>query len=368
MTMLMSPTPTSERSTAESSPRSHSDLGGLIDSLLDSMKHAIVEIEQINFQTKLLSLNARIEAARAGGMVGAAFGIVAQEIQTLSMHTGNVTAKLSAESQRTILEIQAEVEHFSTQARGNRLSDLALTSVDLVDRNLYERSCDVRWWATDSSLVDALTLKTPEAYRYASERLGVILSAYTVYYDLVLCDLQGQIVANGRPGLYRSLGTNQSAAAWFTEALGTRSGDEFGFQSAHRSGLVNGERALVYSCGVRERGQASGKLLGVLGIVFNWEALGQTIADKMSVKDQHGEIQTRCLICDNDGIILADTDHLQFGHRLELPFLNDMLRQTKGFRISEIDGKPMCLAYAKAPGFETYTTGWHCLILQSLDA
>ena len=39
---------------------------------------------------------------------------------------------------------------------------------DLIDRNLYERTCDVRWWATDDSLVQALTKHTQAAYQYAS--------------------------------------------------------------------------------------------------------------------------------------------------------------------------------------------------------
>ena len=31
--------------------------------------------------------------------------------------------------------------------------DLAVSDMD---RNLYERSCDVRWWATDAAVVDAI--------------------------------------------------------------------------------------------------------------------------------------------------------------------------------------------------------------------
>lgn len=38
--------------------------------------------------------------------------------------------------------------------RGERMVDLALDAVELIDRNLYERTCDVRWWATDSAVVD----------------------------------------------------------------------------------------------------------------------------------------------------------------------------------------------------------------------
>ena len=32
--------------------------------------------------------------------------------------------------------------------------DLSLNAIELIDRNLYERTCDVRWWATNSAVVD----------------------------------------------------------------------------------------------------------------------------------------------------------------------------------------------------------------------
>ncbi len=68
-------------------------------------------------------------------------------------------------------------------------------NIDLIDRCLYERTCDVRWWATDSAVVDALAHATPHSYEYATRRLGVILKAYTVYLDLVLADHTGIIMA-----------------------------------------------------------------------------------------------------------------------------------------------------------------------------
>jgi hypothetical protein len=336
------------------------DLGRLIDELLGSLMQAIVEIEQINFQTKLLSLNARIEAARAGGTVGAAFGIVAQEIQGLARNTGDVTTKLSEDSRQTILKIQAEVESLSTNARGSRLADLALSNVDLIDRNLYERSCDVRWWATDSCIVEAVDSRTSDACRIASERLAVILRSYTVYYDLVVCDLNGLVIANGRPERYHSRGANQANSRWFQNALMTLSGDHFAFQTAHHSSLVSGETALIYACGIRENGDTRGKLLGVLGAVFNWAALGQTIVEK----HQSAGDQTRFILCDHDGVILADTDRAKFGQQLNLPDLSRMLGERRGFRVAEVHGQPTCIAYAVAPGYETYTTGWHCFILQ----
>ena len=37
--------------------------------------------------------------------------------------------------------------------------DLALNAIEFIDRNLYERTCDVRWWATDSAVVDCVALR-----------------------------------------------------------------------------------------------------------------------------------------------------------------------------------------------------------------
>jgi hypothetical protein len=46
------------------------------------------------------------------------------------------------------------------------------------------RACDVRWWATDSAVVDCAADRNPANVSYVAKRLAVILRAYTVYLDL----------------------------------------------------------------------------------------------------------------------------------------------------------------------------------------
>lgn len=331
----------------------------LLGELSQSLDMAIEEIRDINTNTKLLSLNARIEAARAG-VAGAAFGVVAQEMQDLSGKTAQAAESLASQTKRVIDDL---VHVLGIKVRGTRLADIALTNIDLIDRCLYERTCDVRWWATDQSVVDALTHNTPESRRYASQRLGVILDAYTVYYDLVLCDLSGRVIANGRPQEYKSVGMDQASENWFREAAASRSGDEFGFQTAHRSRLVDRKLSLVYSGGVRHAGHANGKLLGVLGIVFNWEALAQTIMANAPVAEEEREA-TRCVITDGDGTLLADSWGKQLQESLGLPELSQILAGRKNFVIGNYRGRKCCIAHAQAPGFETYSTGWHSLVIQ----
>lgn len=358
------PTPSHRGARPGVTPRKDKDhsVTDLVSDLSSSLQSAVNEINDINADTHLLALNARIEAARAG-TAGAAFGVVAQEMQSLSTKTADAANQLATNTQRTIDELQ---ELIGARIRGTRLSDIALVNIDLIDRCLYERTCDVRWWATDSSLVDALTRGTPEAFHHASDRMGVILAAYTVYFDLVLCDLQGRVVANGRPTAYKSVGSDQSSEKWFRDAAQSRSGDEFGFQSAHRSKLIGDVPALIYSCGVRQGGQANGQLLGALGIVFNWEALAQTILRQAPLPDAEREA-TRCVIADKEGALVADSWGRHLQETLDLPNRAEIFAEKKNYVIGNYNGKRSCIAHAQAPGFETYSTGWHSLVIQPLE-
>ena len=81
-------------------------------------------------------------------------------MQALGAKTSSIADELANATSRSIDDL---LDLIGSSVRGTRLSDLALTNIDLIDRNLYERTCDVRWWATDSSLVEALENPTPES-------------------------------------------------------------------------------------------------------------------------------------------------------------------------------------------------------------
>ena len=333
----------------------------LINQLTEAMTDAIGDIRKINGNTKLLALNARIEAARAGTN-GSAFGVVAQEMQILSGQTALVADDLSTKTQSSVSEL---VSIISGNVRGTRMADMALNCVDLVDRNLYERTCDVRWWATDSAIVSALESPDEAASTYASRRMGVILNAYTVYHDLVICDVDGNIIANGRPNQFGSVQRNESRAAWFTAALQSASGDDFAFQGPEKSGMVNNQLSLIYSCGVRKDGLSTGTTLGVLGVIFKWEAFAQAILQNLPVDDLEKE-RTLGLIIESDGTLVAASKHLSADYRFPVERFSALMADRKGFVFDRIDGKNYCIAQAKAPGFETYTTGWHAVLMQEV--
>lgn len=350
-------------SARNSSPERISELSR---ELSGSIQNAVTQINLLNKQTRMLSFNAQIEAARSAA-AGTTFQVVALAMRDLSGAIADVAESVTANTQATSTELESISNVLATQVRGTRLSDLAMTNIDLIDRNLYERSCDCRWWATDSSLVSALTQRNEEAYRFASKRMGVILNAYTVYFDLVLADLSGNVVANGRPEQFQSKNSNHANAEWFRTAMATDNGEQFGFQSVTESALVNGQRALVYSAGVRKDGDVRGELIGVLGIVFNWDALAQTIVCNTPLPSEEKQ-RTRVCIIDSSGLLLADSHNQQLHETLQFPELISLLGTKKHYIDAGINDRRYCVAHAKSQGFETYATGWHSLIMQQLDA
>ncbi len=106
----------------------------LTEQLTSKMDKAIKNIQNINLQTHVLSINANVEANRAGE-AGKTFAVVATEMGILSKKIEVLVGELESETSKDFKEITRINEHISTTFRGTRLSDLALVNIDLIDRN-----------------------------------------------------------------------------------------------------------------------------------------------------------------------------------------------------------------------------------------
>lgn len=315
-------------------------------------------ITAITGRTRILALNAAIEAARSGP-AGRGFGVVAGEVKAISAEIAQLASDMQSQLAIAFKDLRDVGARMVAETRGARLIDLARHVIEIIDRNLYERSCDVRWWATDSAVVAALTSPDEASLALAEQRLGVILSAYTVYLDLWVCRPDGRVVAHGRPERFaRVKGTDVSGEGWFREALKSASGDTYTVADVAPCPGLNGQSVATYATAVREGGAVHGGVLGVLGIHFDWAPQASNVVGGVRLSEEDAR-RTRVLILDASHRVLAASD----GKGL---LTETMPMETDGAAAgSTRDPAGRILAFHRTPGYETYEgLGWYGAIVQ----
>jgi len=326
----------------------------------------LISINSITHEIRILALNALIEASRAGS-AGVGFAVVAKEVKSVSHRITDISHEMGKELATSISDLNklgmtmmAQLE----EAKGQRLKDLALNMIDIIDRNLYERSCDVRWWATDTAVVEALAQADQDKRRFASERLAVILNSYTVYLDLWIADLDGNVVANGRPELYPGVvGSSVAEEPWFRDALATASGDHYSAQDIEVAARLGAQQVATYSTAVRDGGRANGRVIGALGIFFDWGTQAAAVVNAVRLTEEEKKL-TRCMLVDREGRVIASSD----GKGI----LRDKFKIRKSAGSSKTDfyttADGTSVGFSETPGYETYPgLGWHGVIEQRLQ-
>jgi hypothetical protein len=317
----------------------------------------ISEINGVTANVKMLALNALIEASRAGEM-GRGFAVVAHEVKSVATDINRIAQELELELAGGATELTDLGRSLVENVRGTRLADLSLHMIEVIDRNLYERSCDVRWWATDSAVVDCLGSPSAAATAYCGKRLGVILKSYTVYVDLWVVDATGRVVANGQPDRFGQVrGANIAHEAWFRDALATASGNEFVVANVQRNPLLGDAPVATYATAIREGGAEHGRALGVLGVFFDWEPQARAVVEGVRLSKEE-RTTARALILDANHRVLASSDG-----RGALTEVFPLPREARGIgHVRNPDGS--VLGFALTPGYETYRgLGWYGAIV-----
>jgi len=333
----------------------------LTRSVYEVANDKIRAIKEITGTTRILSLNALIEATRAGE-AGRGFAVVANEVKRVSDGIIGITQSLEGELSSSIRDLMALGESLVRQLRGGRLVDLSLNMIEIIDRNLYERSCDVRWWATDSAVVDCLSNRTPESASYTSDRLGIILNSYTVYLDLWVADADGTVIASGRPGRYpNAIGSKVNHEQWFIDAMATGSGAEYSVADISVNHALGGASVATYGAAIREGGQESGQPIGALGIFFDWHPQADTVVKGLRLGAEEHD-STRALLLDQNFRVIASSDGK--GVLTEV----FPLKTNGAERGSYSDDHGHVVGFAVTPGYETYKgLGWYGVVIQRVE-
>lgn len=334
------------------------NIKAVVGDIVQHVEEFALANEKIASQTNLLALNAAIEAARAGE-VGRGFAVVANEVKKLAESAGAISKNLRSVALTDIRAQTDETQRYFNDMERGRLSEMAQTLVQLIVRNLYERTADVRWWATDTALHTCLERPEREAIAFAESRLQLINRFYSVYLDLVLVDAQGRVVASSAQSRYaRMAGADLSGQDWVKRALATRSGDDYIVDDIQRSSLHDGRLVAVYATAVRAGGTPRGRAVGALGVYFDWEEQARIIVRDEPTLSEDEWKHSRVLLLDADKRIIAASDGKNLLERFDLRSDD----KQKGHYFARPDS---LVAFARTIGYQEYDgLGWYCVIVR----
>ncbi|MDR5171736.1 chemotaxis protein CheW [Methylobacillus flagellatus] len=177
------------------------------------------------------------------------------EISNTGFKTQNVVEKTVADLYQTVVAVMLENSRF-----------FASLAVDIMDRNLYERANDCRWWALTATFQRLLS--QPELSMQEKNAITKVLvyinKAYTVYSNLVVFDRHGCIVAASNPAYQRLVGETITAD-WVKAALQLRHSQDYVVSDFEPSPLYGNQPTYIYAAAIRHQEQT----VGGIGIVFD---------------------------------------------------------------------------------------------------
>ena len=274
------------------------------------------ELKQIHFNSmdvnedlRLIVLNGIITAARASA---AEFVPVLEEIKKIGDNTAAIFSESIRRLRDTVLSSQLQSIQFT-----------ARLAVDIMDRNLYERANDCRWWALTTvfrQLLAKESLSSQEQDELASILL-YINDLYTVYTNLYLYDRNGKILAVSNQQEKWMVGQQVSSTSGAPQALNIRDSQKYAVSDFVTTPYYGDKHTYIYNASVTELGR-SDNVVGGIGIVFDSEPQFKDMLTDTLPIDEQGKVVAGCFgtFVNRDGMIISVTDNapVQVGEKLQL--------------------------------------------------
>lgn len=307
-----------------------------IDTFLPFMRDAArceASLKELNLMWRLIEASAKMNCPQEARQILAMMSATRQGFQRLEQ---DLVASLVRES---VAEVMAEI---GTQAR---------QLIDIVVRNLYERTADVGFLATDSVLRDYMAgPQSLDDRNQVTRRLREYRNKYTVYDEILLVDLHGNVVAqidedSPVEGCQDPLLAQTLASSAYVETFRATP------LRPHQS------KALIYS---RSISSAQGQPLGVLCLSFGFMGEMEGIFHAQGRRD--GRAIQLLLDADNRVIASADPSWIPLGVMVPTNVQDDQTLFVHG-------GRAYLISTAVAPGYQGYPgpNGWKGQVMTPVD-
>ncbi|MDA3908185.1 MAG: chemotaxis protein CheW [Sulfurimonas sp.] len=168
------------------------------------------------------------------------------------------------------------------------LADLIL---DIMDRNLYERANDCRWWALTPDFRKILENEKINAYEREdmSNILSYINDLYTVYTNLFIYDKNGVVVAVSKKSEEHLIGRKLSDE-WVAKTLEIKDSSKYYVSAFEQSNLYDSKHTYIYNAPIRSL-ENEERVLGGIGIVFDSSVQFEAMINESLPKQSDGSIK-----------------------------------------------------------------------------
>lgn len=264
----------------------------------------------------------------------------------------NTGAMNKAIFEKAILDIQSTV--ISEMLRLSQSS--AALAIDIMDRNLYERANDCRWWALDARLRAILT--KAEVNEEDAKKIEAILQyingLYTVYTNLIVFDQHGRVIATSQSETDRLVGTVLDFT-WVRALFQHTDTAQYTVSDFKETHLYGSRPTYVYGAAIRSLdGQ---KVVGGIGIVFDAAPqFQQMLEDVLANKQDSRESFNFALFTDaRDNIIASTHPDFAIGQTLQLDAGVKLAHvETATSDLIKLRGHYYAAACAKSQGYREY--------------
>ena len=207
---------------------------------------------------------------------------------------------------------------------------LAELILDIMDRNLYERANDCRWWALTPDFRAILEEEKPDIF--AREKMNNILTyinnLYTVYTNLFIYDRNGVVISVSQPHCEHLIG-KKLLNEWVKSTLSLTDTSKYFVSDFEKSPMYKDKYTYIYNASIKSLSDEQ-KVVGGIGIVFDSEQQFEAMIEESLPKNSDGEMNNdifAVLTTRDQKVIASNAPEQNPGDILQLikSFLNSML-------------------------------------------
>lgn len=311
-----------------------------------NIKELVRSINLINNETNMLAVNASIQAGVAGAE-GESFSVIASEI-----------GRLAKQSEAFVLDVNSLTEALGLCVQSTvaaRLADAAFDTIDKIDRNLFERYCDIQAFSTFARFVECAQAgqNDPDA----QDLLQKAHAIYEVYHDILILDAKGIVVSAAVRG--DLVGQSQADREWFREA----GRGQIVVTDLYHSKTIN-NYTVTFAAPLRDRdGHTHGVITTRFNCAFVYGILKAAIVGR----------ESRVLLINTKGMLIGNTsgENLLEENFSALKAFKALDSAASGFVTERLVGedRECAVGYAKTPGYNSYKGKmWSVMVMRPTGA